>query len=276
MAYEEGTMTSDGEGSRQLERQLFDFYETALIALTEAELPFLVGGAYALAHYTGIVRHTKDLDLFVLPDDCEPVLQVLAEAGYRTELTAPHWIAKAFYGEDFIDVIFSSGNGIAAVDEEWFAHAVEAEVLGRRVKVCPPEETIWSKAYVMERERYDGADIAHLLRACGTRMDWLRLLRRFGAHWRVLLSHLILFGFIYPDERGQVPNWVMQELLARLQSELEKPPLPERICQGTLLSRAQYLIDIESWGYEDARLLPRGVLTPADTAQLTASVERGK
>lgn len=269
-------MTSDVESSRQLERRLFEFYEKALMALTEPEIPFLVGGAYALAHYTGVVRHTKDLDLFILPSDCERVLRALAQAGYRTELTASHWIAKAFYGEDFIDVIFSSGNGIAAVDEAWFAHAIEAEVLGRRVKVCPPEEIIWSKAYVMERERYDGADIAHLLRACSVHMDWPRLLRRFGAHWRVLFSHLILFGFIYPDERGQIPNWVMQELLAQLQGELEGPPPRERICQGTLLSRAQYLIDIENWGYADARLPPRGPLTPEDTALLTASVERGK
>jgi hypothetical protein len=58
------------------------------------------------------------------------------------------------------------------------------------------EETIWSKAFVMERERYDGADIAHLLRASAERLDWHRLLERFDAHWPVLLSHLILFGFI--------------------------------------------------------------------------------
>ena len=61
----------------------------------------------------------------------------------------------------------------------------------------------------MERERYDGADVAHLLRAHGDRLDWPRLLRRFGPHWRVLLSHLVLFGFIYPGERALVPAWVM-------------------------------------------------------------------
>jgi YHS domain-containing protein len=258
----------------KLERRLFDFYETALIALTEARLPFLVGGAYALAHYTGIVRHTKDLDIFVRPADCKRALQVLAEAGYRTEWTSPHWIAKAFYGEDFIDIIFSSGNGLVTVDDAWFACAVEAEVLGRTVKVCPPEETLWSKAYVMERERYDGADIAHLLRAQGAQMDWPRLLRRFGPHWQVLLSHLILFGFIYPSERTQVPAWVWRELLGCVRRELRSPPPQERICQGTLLSKVQYLIDIESWGYVDARLSPRGVLTQEQTTQWTAFVDR--
>ena len=51
----------------------------------------------------------------------------------------------------------------------------------------------------MERERYDGADVAHIILAYGDRMDWRRLIDRFGRYWRVLLSHLVLYGFIYPS-----------------------------------------------------------------------------
>ncbi len=131
---------------------------------------------------------------------------------------------------------------------------------------------IWSKAFVKERERYDGADIAHILRACGKRLDWPRLLRRFDAHWRVLLSHLVLFGFSYPSERTQVPAWVMENLLSRLQKELHSPLPTERLCQGTLLSRAQYLVDIGQWGYDDARLSPRGRLTKEEIDHWTAAI----
>ena len=60
----------------------------------------------------------------------------------------------------------------------------------------PAEEMIWSKAFVMERERYDGADITHILRKSGATIDWVRLLRRFGSHAAVLLSHLVLFQFV--------------------------------------------------------------------------------
>ena len=267
-------MQSVFEGQGELRQQVYGFYNAVLAALLKTDIPFLVGGAYALAHYTGIVRHTKDLDIFVRPPDCERILQVLAQAGYHAEHTAPHWIAKVFSGEEYIDIIFSSGNGIAAVDDAWFAYAPQAEVLGHQVRLCPPEETIWSKAFVMDRERYDGADVAHLLRACGERLDWSRLLHRFEAHWRVLLSHLILFGFIYPAERARIPMWVMQELLDRVQHELRSACPAERLCQGTLLSRAQYLIDIGPWGYEDARLLPRGPMTPEEIAQWTAAIDR--
>ncbi len=240
------------------------FYRRGLTALRAAQVAFLVGGAYALERYTGIARYTKDLDIFVLPRDRDRALQVLAAAGSHVDLTYPHWLAKAFCGEDFIDIIFSSGNALCRVDAEWFAHAVKRVVLGVPVSLCPPEELIWSKAFVAERERYDGADIAHMLRSCGEHLAWLRLLRRFDRHWRVLLSHLILFGFVYPSERGKIPAWVMRELLHRLHDESYAPPLTDRVCQGTLLSRTQYLVDITHWGYSDGRLLPRGPMTAAD------------
>ena len=48
------------------------------------------------------------------------------------------------------------------------------------VKIVPLEELVWQKAYIMERERFDGADIAHLLLKCGERIDWEHILRRFG------------------------------------------------------------------------------------------------
>jgi hypothetical protein len=106
----------------------------------------------------------------------------------------------------------------------------------------------------MERERYDGGDIAHLIRGSGREIDWQRMLDRFGPHWRVLLANLVFFGFIYPSEREIVPTWVLDELMNRVRREMETPLPPERECQGTLLSRAQYLVDIEQWGYLDARL----------------------
>jgi hypothetical protein len=82
----------------------------------------------------------------------------LESAGYRTEVSFPHWLAKAFGDDGFVDVIFSSGNSVAEVDEEWFTHASQDEILGVPVSLCPAEEMIWHKGYVQERERFDGAD----------------------------------------------------------------------------------------------------------------------
>jgi hypothetical protein len=240
-----------------------DFYQSAIRYLQQAAVPFLVGGAYSFARHTGLERHTKDFDIFIRRADCERTLETLAAAGYSVEQTFPHWLGKAFSGENCIDIIFSSGNSVARVDDGWFEHAIEGRVLDTPVLLCPVEETIWSKAFVMERERFDGADIAHLLRGSGRNIQWRRLLDRFGPHWRVLLSHLVMFGFIYPGERDIIPAWVLAELMSRLREETVTPPNRQRICHGTILSRAQYLVDIEHWGYEDARI-SAGLMGQAD------------
>lgn len=249
------------------------FYRRALRRLAGAGIPFLVGGAFAQACYTGIRRPTKDLDLFLRRADCERVAQLAAAEGWTTEFTHPHWLAKVYRGEDFIDLIFNSGNGLTPVEDGWFRDAPRACVLGVAVQVAPVEESLVSKSFIMERERYDGADVAHLLQAAAGALDWQRLLALYGPHWRVLLAHLVLFGFIYPGERHRIPAWVMAELLARLAAETrEPPPLDARVCAGTLLSREQYLHDVERLGYLDGRLWPASSMTPEDVARWTRAI----
>ncbi len=250
------------------------FYCRALEVLDRAGVPFLVGGAYAVARYTGIKRDTKDIDIFVVPEHRDEAMAALRDAGYRVDVPYPHWLAKAWSGAHFLDIIYGAGNGLTGVDQDWFEHAVNDIVLGVEVRLVAPEEMIWSKAFVQERERYDGADIAHLLRALAEDLDWDRLLRRFGENWRVLLGHLILFGFVYPGERERIPMPVMRELVSRLVNDLESPPPPGRICHGTLLSREQYLTDIQHWGYEDARLHPTGKLTQEETDRWTSAIDK--
>jgi hypothetical protein len=248
------------------------FYRSVLGCLDAAHVPCLVGGTYAYNAYTGIERETKDLDLFLRPGDYSRSARVLQQAGFETDLTHPHWLGKVRSGSLYIDLIFNSGNGIAQVDDDWFRHARGAMLFGMPVRMVPVEELLWSKAYVMERERYDGADVAHLLRATADTLDWHRLAARIGAHWRVLLSHLVLFGFIYPADRARVPPWLMQRLIEQLQSDAQAPPPLAAPCQGTLLSRAQYLHDVECAGELDARLTAATTMSVDDVAAWTESI----
>lgn len=249
-----------------------DFYREAMEVLIEAGLPFLVGGAYALRIYTGVVRDTKDFDLMVRREDSERIVELFRSNGFSAGITFSHWLAKVHHGEEFIDIIYSSGNGLCPVDESWFPHAREMDLMGLTVKICPPEELIWQKAYVMERERFDGADVAHLIRSCGAQIDWPRLVSRFAEDWRVLLSHLVLFGFIYPSKSPLVPPGVVQELIARLASETDIPLADEKICNGTLLSRAQYLPDVGRWGFLDARLKARCGMSQREIVEWTNGI----
>jgi len=170
----------------------------------------------------------------------------------------------------YIDVVFSSGNGIIRVDDCWFANAVPSEVLGIPVGLCPAEELLWSSAFVQERERYDGAAVLHLLHARALFMDWPRLIGRFGENWPVLFSFLVLFRFAYPDRRSDIPDEVVNELTARLAAQ--KPEPANLMCLGTLLSREQYLFDIDQLGYTDARLRPHGEMTPEQAEIWTRAI----
>jgi hypothetical protein len=249
-----------------------EFYCNAMKHLNESGIEFLVGGAYALAQYTPIERHTRDFDIFLRKKDCQRAMDALEKAGYRTELTFPHWLGKAYYHGNYIDLIYSSGNGVCDVDDDWFRYASDGIVLDMPAKLVPMVEMIWSKTFIMERERFDGADVLHVIHAAADQLDWDRLVSRMGSAWRVLLSHLILFGFVYPGQRSRVPERVMKELMARLQAELTVDKTPDHCCQGTLLSRAQYLVDVECLGYSDARVKPQGNMSDEEISIWTAPV----
>ena len=250
-----------------------DFYRRALRTLIDARVPFLVGGAFAHACFTGIRRATKDLDLFIRRGDFDRVAALMRGEGWRAELAYPHWLAKVYAGEDFIDLIFNSGNGIAPVTDDWFRDNAQAEVLGVPVRLASMEDGLLTKAFIMERERFDGADVAHLIQANAEQLDWAGLLRRFGPHWRVLLGHLVLFGYIYPGERHRVPPWVMDKLIARLAGEIRQPASGhQHVCAGTLLSREQYLHDIEQLGYADGRLTAASTMTAEDVSVWTGAI----
>jgi hypothetical protein len=269
-------MTAGRAGARRATRvrgRPNDFHRRTVAVLQTAEIPFLIGGAYVVEVYAGVSRGTKDFDLYIRPNHVKVALDALAGAGYETELTFPHWLAKAIYGGDKLDLIFRAGNGLCEVDDSWFERARDDELLSLHVKLCGAEEMIWMKAYIMERERFDGADIAHILRRCAAELDWPHLVRRFGPDWRVLLSHLILFGYIYPGQRRLIPASVMENLITRLQNETRTAG-PERLCRGTLLSRQQYLVDVQEWGFRDARLEERVQMNEEDIADWTEAIER--
>jgi hypothetical protein len=251
------------------------FYRNVLRQLTRAGVPFQVGGAYALMHHTGMRRWTRDLDLMVRRDDWPMAAHTLRAHGIRTRLPFPHWLGKAASNGYEVDIIFSGGNGLTKVDDVWMSRGKPGRVLGCLVHLAPPEELLWTKAFVMERERYDGADVQHLLLALAEGLDWAHLCWRFRGHERVLLAHVMLFTYVYPGHAHRLPAGLIDRLLTA-------PPIStngagaDRLCRGTLLSRAQYLPDIEAQGFEDARRPPYGPMTERELRIWTRAINHSK
>jgi hypothetical protein len=126
----------------------YSFYRQVLGILNRTSVPFLMGGGFALEFYTHLGRGPKDMDLVIQRQDLEKVFEALNDSGLKPELAFSHWLGKIYGENDCVDIIFNSGNGLCEVDDLWFKHAIPGEVFGFPVKFCPPEEMIWTKAFV--------------------------------------------------------------------------------------------------------------------------------
>ena len=227
-----------------------DFYKEALSLLVKSEAKFLVGGGLALDKYTGINRATKDLDIFCKVGECPRILKTFADAGYYTEMTDPRWLAKAKKGDHLMDLIYNNPASLCPVDDRWFEYATEGELYGVKVNFMPPEELIWCKLYVQNRERYDGSDINHLLLRCGETLDWKRLWSYTEQHWQLVLAQFMSFHFVYPSDRDIIPRWLMDELLLRAKEQYDVETPKEKICRGPYIDQTQYGHDITVWDYK--------------------------
>jgi len=236
-------------GEQQKEAQ--EFYRDAIQLLNESGARYMLGGGLALMQYTGIYKPMKDLDIFCRANEYTKILKHFADNGYDTELTDVRWLAKIFKGENYIDIIFDTVNNICTVDEGWYDNAIKTKVLGEDAYIIPAEELLWCKCYVQNRERYDGADINHLILKQGKELDWKRILDRIDKHWHLLLSHVILFQFVYPSEfHDIIPRWLFDELMRRAQEQYELPHPVEKVCRGTIIDNTQYEVDIKEWNYK--------------------------
>ena len=228
-------------------------YKRALAALNEGGIRYVVSGAYAIYEHTGIYRETKDLDIFVEPEQVVPAAHVLQKAGFLMRLEQPHWLAKAKLGDHFVDIIYGMGNGLALIDPDWYRHSTPAILAANQVRVAPAEELIWHRLFISERHRQDMADILHLILCRGDTLDWDRLVEKAGVHWPLLLGQLQLFSYVYPEATNRIPNRIMEQLLDRAHADLERPRSGEMVTRGTLISRFSFMIDINEWGLRDLR-----------------------
>lgn len=227
------------------------FFINIIKLIQQEKIPFLIGGTYAFREYTGIHRNTKDLDIFCNGGNYQRILHLVKEQGFKTEITDARWLAKIINGRDTIDLIFASASGLVPVDQTWFEHAPTLPLMGVKMQLMPPEEFLWSKFFIGDRTWYGGPDIHHMILRTGKHLNWERLLMRMEVYWELLLVHLLMFRFVYPSEREIIPEWLMKELLGRVDQQFQLPTPKDKVCRGPLLSRTQYQTDIQEWGFHD-------------------------
>jgi len=227
------------------------FYQQSLRILNKSKIPYMVGGTFAVVAYTGIRRPTKDMDIFCKAGDYPKILEVFAAQGFKTNVEDERWLAKVHQDRYFFDIIYNSGNAATPVNDQWLQESQKAKIYDIDIKILPVTELIFSKVFIQARVKYDGADIAHLILLKYKHIDWKRLLSYMDQNWEVLLIHLLNFRFVYPSEREVIPRWLLDELLGRLESQMDLPTSKMKICRGRLFSGEDYEIDVKEWGFAD-------------------------
>ena len=203
----------------------------ALEALNKSDIQYVIGGAFALHHYSGVWRNTNDLDVYMERKFVPQAIDVLSREGFfdRGELAARdrEWIYHAMKNHVLVDIIWQPPNHLWPVDETLYARGQEGILMDVLVRFMPPDELIWAKILIMNKHRCDWPDVFHIVRARPIGMDWEHLLRRACEHWPLLLSFIILYDWAYPRETNCIPSDVRHELLER------KLQLPEIINEPT-------------------------------------------
>jgi hypothetical protein len=221
-----------------------------LVELERQGIPYAVAGAFALLQHTGICRTTKDLDLFLTPKNWAAALEYLEAHGFQCEVCDPVWLAKVHRDNFFVDLITGMSNAALSVEDSWIRNTHPASVLGIETRILAPEELLVSKLFVTRRERFDGADIAHIIYGTRGNLDWGRILHLVGEHWEMLLWALVLFRYVYPAKTYYVPAVLWQDLLGRYLKLVLQPDGQGKF-RGSLIDDKMFAIDVKDWGLDD-------------------------
>jgi Nucleotidyl transferase of unknown function (DUF2204) len=233
-----------------LSPQQEQLYREILVLLNRSRIPYAVSGAFALQQFTGIWRTTKDLDVFITAKNASAALDLLHAEGFRCEVCDPIWLAKAHRDGYFVDFITGMSNGAITVADSWIERSTAAAVLDVPSRTLAPEELLVSKLFVTRRERFDGADIAHIIFASKGSLNWDRVMTLAGPHSEVLLWALQLYQYIYPAQSSYVPAELWTKLIDQLRSNVLNPN-PHARFRGSLIDENMFAIDIHEWGLDD-------------------------
>jgi hypothetical protein len=191
-------------------------YRVAIKALREAQVPFMVGGGFALATFAGRWRDTKDIDFYVHPRDREAAISALTRAGfgdyYPTRAYDRKWIYRSTCSGLIVDIIWAMANQRGQVDDIWFERASSVVIRGEFLKVLPLEELMWCKLYIMQRDHCDWTDLFNLLYAVGPQIEWSHLIWRLEEDVPLLKALLTVYAWLCPRSSRKLPDRLWKRL----------------------------------------------------------------
>lgn len=215
-----------------LSQDEWENYMRAIRGLKARNVPFVLGGGFAQAAFTGRWRNTKDIDFYVLPRDVPVAKEALSEAGFEDYFTkVPYdraWIYRSTRADVIVDIIWAMANQRAQVDSLFLERATPVSLRGEELMLIPMEDFLWCKMYVIQRDRCDWADVINVLYSNAPRLDWEHFLWRLGPDRPLLHAVLAVYGWLHPERALQVPDWVRKSLNLPLPNAADADLWPQR------------------------------------------------
>jgi predicted nucleotidyltransferase len=217
-------------------------YREVMEEATKRGIKFAIGGGLAFSAYAPRSRNTKDVDLFIQPKDRDAMVEIVTQMGfvdmYDEEPYQQHWIYRAKKDGVIVDLMWQMANERTEFDERWVSAGKEITVRGLTVKVLPVEELIWSKLYVVQRDRCDWSDLLNILYTQAETLDWEIMLDRVGPDAQLLGSLMLAFRWVCPEPARNLPNWIWEKM------GVADTPLPKG---PKIQERNVELLDTRDW-----------------------------
>ena len=184
----------------------------AVRILEGTAVPYVLIGGVASTCF-GRRRRTKDVDVFLRPEDVQTAFDAFGEQGFETEKTDSTWLFKAMKDGVVVDLIFRPTGGFY-LDEEMIHRSTTVRFMGHQVRFISPEDLL-----ILKVVAYDEASPRHWFDAlsiiAATKLDWGSLLERARRAPRRILSLLT-----YAQALDiWVPRQVVRTLFERLEDQ---------------------------------------------------------
>lgn len=225
----------------------WSIYRAIMAEANFRRIPFAVGGGLASRAYARQWKNSKDIDLYVPSAHRKALIDLTVEAGlidyYEQKPYDRNWIYRSYRQDVIVDIIWAMANQRSAVDDTWL-QGPELQVDNITFRLTPPEETLWSKLFVIQSDRCDWPAAWGMLYSIGPDFDWPHLLDRLGEDSPLLGGLLSVYKWICPGRARELPAWLWNRLGVNA---------PEAISRQSGVGRAK-LLDSRPWLTSDEEL----------------------
>jgi hypothetical protein len=162
-------------GSAQQPSDLVGCLKRVAAALRDGGVPFALGGGLA-AWARGGPPSEHDVDLLIHERHREQAHEVLAGAGYRTEIPPEGWLIKAFDGDILIDLIYRPSG--LDIDEGYIERCEQLSVSAVTMPVMSVDDLVVTKLLALTEHHLDFGRVLEVARALREQVDWNDVRRR--------------------------------------------------------------------------------------------------